>query len=142
MTLKELIHTGLLIAGGAQLTLCMASVAIPRNLRWVERTAGLVPFIRQMFYTYAVYVLGAHLFFALTTLMLADELMAGSGIGNMLLVFMGAWWTGRIYCQFFYFDRTGIPETRFNKVAEGILVVMFFALVTVYWGALIWNLTR
>jgi len=131
MIMETLVKTGLLIAGGAQLALCLMSFAIPRNLKWSERTANLVPFIRQMFYTYAVYILFAHFFFALTTLFLADELMAGTKIGNVLLAFMGAWWMGRIGCQFFYFDRTGIPDTQFNRVAEGILVVMFFGLVTV-----------
>ena len=138
--MENLIKIGLLVAGTAQLILFLVSFFIPHNLRWKERTAGLVPLIRQMFFTYAVYILLAHLFFALVTLFLANELMQGGKIGNALLIFMGTWWTGRIFCQFFYFDREGIPETPFNKVAEGILVLMFFGLVTVYWGALIWNL--
>jgi len=140
--MEALLKIGLLVAGCAQLLLCFVSFAIPRSLKWTERTADLVPFIKQMFFTYAVYILFAHFFFALTTLFLADELMADSKVGNALLAFMGTWWTGRIFCQFFYFDRTGIPDTKFNKVAEGILVLMFFGLVTVYWGTLIWNLTR
>ena len=61
------------------------SFAILRSLQWSERTANLVPLIRQMFFTYAVYILGAHLFFALVTLFLPDELMEGSLIGNFLL---------------------------------------------------------
>ena len=52
------------------------------------------------------------------------------------------WWVGRIFCQFFYFDRKGIPETPFNMFAEVILVVMFCGLVTVYGGTLIWNLIQ
>ncbi|MDB9741417.1 hypothetical protein OAB00_01040 [Akkermansiaceae bacterium] len=98
--------------------------------------------MRQIFFTYAVYILGTHLFFALMTFFLRDELMAGGALANVLLGFMGIWWTGRIVCQFFYFDREGIPETPFNKLAEALLVMMFFGLVTVYWGALIWNLMQ
>ena len=140
--METLLKAGLYVAGVAQMILCIMSFAIPRSLKWRERTASLIPFIRQMFFTYAVYILYAHLFFALITLLMAPDLLEGARLGNALLAFMGAWWTGRIFCQFFYFDRTGIPQTFFNKVAEVILVVMFFGLVTVYWGTLIWNLTQ
>ena len=136
--MDTLIKLGLQVAGAAQLALCVASLAIPRCLQWSERTKQLIPLMRQMFYTYAVYILASHFFFAGVSLFLAEELMEGDVIGNALLAFMGLWWTGRLVCQFFFFDRTGIPETPFNKLAETVLVCMFFGLVSVYWGTLLW----
>ncbi len=138
--MEQLLKLGLYIAGGAQFLLFIGSLAIPHCLKWSEHTAQLIPLMRQMFFTYAVYILGSHLFFAIITFFFADELMKGSPLGNTLLVFMGLWWSGRIVCQFFYFNRDDIPETPFNKVAETLLVTMFFGLVTVYWGTLIWNI--
>ena len=140
--MDTLIKLGLQVAGISQLMLCVASVAIPRKLQWSERTADLVPLMRQLFYTYAVYVLGSHFFFAGVSLLLADELLAGGRLGIAMLGIMAFWWTVRIVCQFFFFDRTGIPDTRFNRIAEAILIVLFFCLTTVYWGALIWVLIQ
>ena len=137
-----LLKLGLQVAGLSQLALCIGSLLIPRCLQWSERTASLIPLMRQMFFTYAIYILGSHLFFGLVTFGFAEELLDGSKLANALLFFMGTWWFGRLICQFFYFDRSGIPESPFNKIAEVILVTLFVALFTVYWGALIWNLTN
>ncbi len=140
--MEQILLLGLKISGISQLLLCVGSLAIPRCLKWKERTATLIPLIREMFFTYAIYILVSHLFFGIVSFWLNHELLSGSSLANALLILMGAWWSGRIVCQFFFFDRSGIPETPFNKIAETILVTMFIALVTVYWGALLWNLTR
>ena len=140
--MEPLLKLGLQIAGISQLLLTIGSFAIPRCLKWSERTAQLIPLMRQMFFTYAIYVLVSHLFFGIISLSFADELLKGTPLANALLIFMGAWWIGRLVCQFFFFDHDGIPESPFNKVAEVILVTMFIALVTVYGGTLIWNLTH
>jgi len=77
--MEDLLKTGLMVAGGAQFLLCLGSVAIPRCLQWSERTAGLVPLIRQMFFTYAGYILVSHIFFAILSLFFAEELLAKTG---------------------------------------------------------------
>lgn len=138
--MEPLLKLGLQVAGISQLCLTLGSLAIPRCLQWSERTANLIPLIRQMFFTYALYVFASHLFFGIITLSFADELLKGTPLANALLIFMGSWWVGRLVCQFFFFDRSGIPDSPFNKGAEFILVTMFFGLVTVYWTTLIWNL--
>ena len=138
--MTELLKLGLLIAGCAQFALFLGSFAIPKKLNFKERTKDLEPLIRHLFYTYAIYILCSHLAFAIISFFLADDLLAGSHTGNALLTFMAVWWTGRLICQFFFFNRSGIPNTRFNKIAERLLVLMFFCLVTVYWGSLIHNL--
>jgi len=140
--MDTLVKLGLQIAGVAQLLLFIGSFAIPRCLQWSERTASLIPLMRQLFMTYAIYILASHLFFASVSLFLADVLLEGDVLALCLLGFMGLWWTGRIICQFFYFDRSAIPQTPWNKLAETVLVLLFFCLVTVYWGAFVWILIR
>jgi len=44
------------VAGVGQLALIVASLAIPRVLRWREETAKLRPLTRQVFWTYAIYI--------------------------------------------------------------------------------------
>jgi len=136
--MEDLLKLGIQVAGVSQLLLCVVSFAIPKKLEWSKRTESLVPLIRQMFFTYAIYILASHFFFGLVCTLFAEELMSGGAIELSLLTFMALWWTGRIVCQFFFFDRTGIPHKPFNKIAEGILVLMFFCLVGVYWGSVIW----
>ena len=94
--MDTLIKIGLQTAGAAQLALCVASIAIPRCLRWGERTQCLIPLIRQMFFTYAGYILGTHLFFAGVSLFMADALLQGTPLANILLFFMGTWWFVRM----------------------------------------------
>lgn len=140
--MEPLLKLGIQVAGVSQLLLCVVSFAIPQKLKWSERTKDLVPLLRQMFYTYAIYILASHFFFGVISACFAESLLEGGVVELSLLVFMALWWTGRIICQFFFFDRTGIPETPFNKMAETILVLMFFCLVGVYWSSVVWILAK
>jgi len=124
------------LAGALQLLLFVGSFAIPKNLRLGERVVCLEPFIRQMFWTYACYILVSHLFFGLISVFLTIHLLHNP-LGNVLLLFMGVWWLARIGVQIFYFDRSGIPYTLFNKIAEALLFCLFIFLTLTYIGGLI-----
>lgn len=126
------------LAGLAQLVLVAGSVAIPRCLDWNGGLAGLMPLLRQMFWTYAVYISVIHLFFGVVSLFAAEELLGGGFIHMLLCVLMLVWWFARIMIQFLYFDKTGLPETRFNQLAEVALVMLFGFLSAVY-GWAVWE---
>ena len=49
----------LIIAGIGQVVLALGSVAIPRVLKWKEEVVKLRPLIRQLFWTYASFILMA-----------------------------------------------------------------------------------
>ena len=57
------IETGVVLAGVGQLILVVASAVIPRCLDWKGPLAVLPLLMRQLFWTYAAYILGMHLFF-------------------------------------------------------------------------------
>ncbi len=126
------------LAGLAQLVLVAGSVAIPRCLDWSGGLAGLMPLLRQMFWTYAVYISVMHLFFGVVSLFAAEELLGGGFIDTLLCVLMFVWWFARIVIQFFYFDKSGLPETRFNQLAE-VALVMLFGFLSVVYGWAVWG---
>ncbi|MGJ8656789.1 MAG: hypothetical protein ACSHX6_10095 [Akkermansiaceae bacterium] len=125
------------LAGIGQLVLVLASVAIPRCLDWKGGLAGLQPLLRQMFWTYAVYISVMHVFFGVVSLFATEELLGGGFVMTALCLLIFGWWFARILIQFFYFDKTGLPESVFNRVAEVGLVMLFGFLAGVYGWALL-----
>jgi hypothetical protein len=138
--MNEYLIWALKLAGLAQLVLVAGSVAIPKCLDWKGGLAGLKTLLRQMFWTYAVYISVMHLFFGIVSLFAAEELLSGGMITTTLCVLMFVWWFARILIQFFYFDKSEVPETAFNKLAEVALVLLFVYLSGVYGWAVIENL--
>lgn len=137
--MNEYLIWALKLAGLAQLVLVAGSVAIPKCLDWKGGLAGLKTLLRQMFWTYAVYISVMHLFFGIVSLFAAEELLSGGMVTTSLCVLMFVWWFARIMIQFFYFDKSEVPETTFNKLAEVALVLLFIYLSGVYGWAVIEN---
>jgi len=136
--MNDYLIAALKLAGLAQLVLVAGSVAIPKCLNWKGGLSGLMPLLRKMFWTYAVYISVMHVFFGVVSLFAAEELVSGGFITTALCVLMLIWWFARILIQFFYFDKTGIPETKFNQLAEVALVLLFGFLSAVY-GWAVWE---
>jgi len=134
------IETGVVLAGVGQLILVVASAVIPRCLDWKGPLAVLPLLMRQLFWTYAAYILGMHLFFGLISVFGTQLLLDGSPQAAILCGLMMTWWLVRIGLQFFCFDRKGIPQTRFNILAEVFLVSLFLFLTVIYGMALFTNL--
>jgi hypothetical protein len=126
-------------AGVGQLVLIVASVAIPRMLRWREDTAKLRPLTRQVFWTYAIYIWCTNLSFGLVSLRPA-WLLDGSPLAGCVTGFITAYWVGRVLIQFFYFDRSDAPPGLLVRLAEVGLVGLFVYLSLVYAAALLLNL--
>ena len=138
--MDQYLTTAIKLAGLGQIVLVLASLAIPRCLEWNKGLADLRPLLRQMFWTYAIYITGIHLFAGLVSLIAPDELVNGSIISTAVCALMAVWWGARVMIQFFFFDRTDVPETPFNKLAEAGLVSLFLYLTVVYGWAVVVNL--
>lgn len=126
-------------AGLGQLALVVASLAIPRVLRWREDTARLRPLTRQVFWTYAIYIWATNLSFGLVSLRPA-WLLDGSPLAACVTGFIAAYWVGRLLIQFLYFDRSDAPQGLHVRLAEVALVTLFVFLAVVYAVALLLNL--
>lgn len=136
---KEIVRMAVVLAGIGQLVLVFASAVIPRCLNWKDALAPLPKLVHQIFWTYAGYILGMHLFFGLVSTFGSELLLDGSPQAVLFCGLIMTWWLVRVGLQFFCFDRRGIPQTRFNLLAEVLLVCLFVFLTIVYGVALLIN---
>ena len=137
--MKELLEIGLLIGGWSLVALAIASFWIPKALGWREKLARLTPLMRELWWTYSIYVWASHVFFAVLALGFSDWLMSGTGAAMAMCTFMLLWWAVRLWLQFFGFDLKEIKATAMNRMAKHLLTMLFMGLVTLYAGLLWWN---
>lgn len=139
VTLGQYLPWLIFLAGVGQLALIVASLAIPRVLRWKEDTAKLRPLTRQVFWTYAIYIWCTNLSMGLLSLKPA-WLLDGSPLACCVVGFIAVYWVGRIVIQFCYLDRSDAPPGWHVHLAEVALVGLFSYLSLVYTLALLLNL--
>lgn len=119
-------------AGVGQLALVAVSPAIPYVLRWREDTGKLRPLTRQVFWTYAGYILGAHFCFGLLSAVAPAWLLERSSLAGCVAAFITAWWGVRLILQFTYLDRSDAPTGVWIRLAEIALVGLWIGLIAVY----------
>ncbi|HZX57383.1 MAG TPA: hypothetical protein VFE54_01610 [Mucilaginibacter sp.] len=127
-TIEGLIY----LAGLAQIVLVFGSLAIPRILNWRLELAKVRPLIKQMFWTYAAYILVINLCFGLLSVFDYMDLTNGSKIATLVTGFIAAYWISRVLIQFLYFDRADFPTGKWNRAGEIILVTLFILLSVIY----------
>ncbi|HUG54035.1 MAG TPA: hypothetical protein VMR21_10545 [Vicinamibacteria bacterium] len=130
------------LAGLGQLALALASLAIPRVLRWREETARLRPLVRQLFWIYSAYILGFHVAFGLLSALRPLWLLDGSGLAAAVCGFVAVYWGARLVLQFAYLDRSDAPRGARFRAAEAALVTLFVVLVATYSAAFVANVGR
>jgi hypothetical protein len=137
--MKELLEIGLWIGGGSLVALTIASFWIPRALGWREKLAGLTPLMRELWWTYSIYVWSSHVFFAVLALGFGDWLLSRTGAATAMSTFMLLWWSVRLWLQFFGFDLREIEDSRANRIAKHLLTLLFMGLVVLFGSLVAWN---
>jgi len=128
---KEVLKNLIVLSGYGHLILSMGSMLVPVALNWKLHLKDLQPLLRQMFWTYAAYILAINLTFGLICLFGTDELLGTTFLAKSIHLLIGIYWLTRIGIQFFYFDTTHAPEGIIFTLGEIILVFLFvlFAIV-------------
>jgi hypothetical protein len=139
--MADLISQLLYVCGIGHIVLSMASLSIPRALQWRHHLLPLQPLLRQMFWTYAGYILVINFSFGVVSLIATHELLNGSMLARSITLFIAAYWLARIGIQFFYFDRAGAPSGLLYTLAEIALVGLFVAFTLVYFAAFLYNMS-
>ena len=132
IALQPDIQTFLFFAGISQVILVIGSLAIPKVLNWKSELKNVQTLIRQMFWTYAAYILVINLCFGLLSVFAFTELTDKSLLAKVVTGFIAVYWISRVFIQFFYFDRKSFPSGILNRIAEVLLVTLFVALSAVY----------
>jgi hypothetical protein len=134
----------IVLAGLLQLVLVVAGCIVPFVFDWNRDLAGARALTRQIFWTYAGYILAANVFFAVLCLGQPAALLDGSYLARCLTVYLCLYWLVRILLQFTYFDRASAPQGPLIPLAEITLVTTFILLTIIYgWAAAInWGWIR
>lgn len=129
------------VAGWGQLAVVIGSLGVPRALNWKGELQQVSPLVRQIFWTYAGYILCTNLAFALVSILGSESLADGSSLASGVTGFITVYWFARIMIQFFYFDRASAPQGLKYTVGEIVLVVLFVFFTAVYGVATFNNLS-
>ena len=127
-----MIKTLIILCGIGHIVLGVGSLVIPRMLNWKSALVTTPVLVRQIFWTYAGYILSINIFFGIVSMLYPDELLSGSGLSKALLILITLYWFSRVVIQFVYFDKTGIPEKFIYKAGEMALVSLFVVFTLVY----------
>ncbi len=122
----------IVVAGWGQIVVVVGSLGVPRALNWTGELQQVSPLIRQIFWTYAGYILCTNLAFALVSILGNEELSDGSPLASSVTGFITLYWFARIMIQFFYFDRASAPTGLKYTVGECVLVGLFVFFTAVY----------
>jgi hypothetical protein len=138
--MKTILLNLIIVAGAGQLALGLGSFAIPKMLMWKQKLASLEPLLRQMFWTYAGYILGINISFGIISLIASEELMNQSKLASFLSTLIATYWIVRIFIQFFYFDKTSAPKGAVYLFGEILLVGSFIFFSMTYGIVAFYNL--
>ena len=130
------------LAGVAQISLALGSITIPKLLNWRAELLKPSVLIKQMFWTYAVYILVINTCFGVVSVFASRDLSDGSNLATMLTGFIAVYWISRLSIQFFYLDRHAFPKGKLYAIGETLLVFVFITLSAVYTFVFINNLNR
>lgn len=142
MSFPEFLRLLLFFCGAGQVVLSIASLAIPRVLGWKKDLAKLKPLTREVFWTYAAYILGTNFCFGILSMVGPRWLTDGTPLAAAVCGFIAVYWGARIAIQFFYFDRKSAPKGKLYILGEIALVSLFVVLTITYAAALVFNLFR
>lgn len=137
--MRDLLQIGLWLGGGSLVVLCIASFWMPKVLGWRDHLAGLPPLMREMWWTYSIYVWGSHVFFAVLMLGFGDWLAGGSAPAAALSGFMLLWWSVRLWLQVFGFDLSEVTGSPAKRVAKHLLTLLFAGQVVLDAMLMAWN---
>ena len=137
--MRNYLEIALLIAGWALVVLCIASLWIPKVLDWKEKIKPLSPLMKELWWTYALYVWCSHIFFSVLALGFSDFLLSQTGAAVAISFFIFGWWGVRLYLQFFGFNLDEVKNTFMHRLAKHLLTLLFVYLVAVFGSIVLWN---
>jgi hypothetical protein len=119
--------------------LCLGSLYVPKALAWSAHLANVRPLLRQMFWTYAAYILVINFGFGFLSVFATAELLNQTFLAKCLTLFIIIYWLARVAIQFFYFDRSDAPQGILYVIGEFALIGLFAIFALSYLLAFLFN---
>lgn len=117
-----------------------ASTHAPKVLEWKKELGSLKPLNRQIFTTYAGYILTMNLLFGLLALIAPGLLLDETPLAAIVCGFIFAYWGVRLVLQFVYYDNSVKPPGLVYTLAEWCFVAMFAYFTAVFGWAMAANI--
>lgn len=136
---EALIRKLIFWSGIGHFALCIGSLFIPKVLQWQKHLENLQPLLRQMFWTYAAYILVINCSFGIISVFGGRELLDHSFLAKSITLFIGIYWLSRIGIQFFYFDKSEAPKGLLYTLGEMALIGLFVFFALTYLVAFFFN---
>ncbi|MBK8207647.1 MAG: hypothetical protein IPK87_12800 [Planctomycetes bacterium] len=127
-------------AGAGHFAVVAASTGAPKVLRWKEELARLRPLNRQIFSTYAGYILTINLLFGLISIAAPQWLIDRTPLAACICGFIALYWGARLLLQFVYYDNSAAPPGFQYKLAEWVFIAHFAYFTGVFGFAGVRNL--
>ena len=124
-------RTLLILVGVGQIGLAVASLFLPRILRWDEETARLGPLTRRIFWVYGAYILGTNLCLGTLSVLAPHLLLERTPLARLVAAYAGTYWGARLVIQFVWF-RGAAPKGAFYALADWIVTLLFAAWAATY----------
>jgi hypothetical protein len=126
------VSDGIWALGALQLLVLAASFQVPAKLRWKEELPRLSNLNRKLVWTYGVFIAFTILAFGVLTLLLHDELLAGSRASSLLAGFISLFWVMRLFFDAFWLRHEDWPEGPSIAIGHALLTALFGVLAVGY----------
>ena len=126
--LERFFDLSLWLAGAGHFAVLLASAQVPYRLEWKRDLAQLKPVNRKLLWVHGGFTVLTILGFGVLTLALHEELLRGDRAALALALFIGIYWSSRIFVDMFYFSHRDWPRGRSFVVGHILLVCLFSAL--------------
>jgi hypothetical protein len=110
----------------------VASLFVFKVLKWDNDLVKLRPVFRNIFKTYAAYILTINLCFGALSLFRPQWLLDPIPLAKAVAGFITAYWGVRLFLEFAYYDRSARPPGTFWMLAEWALIGLFAYFTGVY----------
>jgi Membrane bound O-acyl transferase family len=122
------------LAALGHLLVLLVSVQAPVRLGWKEDIPKLTRFNQKVFWVYGSYILLCIVSFALLTLWLHDDLLAGVKAARALALFIATFWTIRVAVDFVWYDYRDWPPGNALVMGHALATSLFSGLALIYWA--------
>jgi len=120
------------LGGVLQLGVLIASILVPKVLRWHRELASLHVMLRRLIWVYGVFIVFTITALGVICVTFAETIVTGSGLGRAIAIFVAGFWGMRLLVQLFVFDMLPLLDHPILKLGYHGLTIVFTYLFVVF----------
>lgn len=137
----HLLQLLLILAGVFHFFLLPLSLSLPKIVNLREELGKLNPFVAQIMWVYAGYILLMIIVCGVLSFFVARPLLEGETLAIAVGVFLAVFWTLRLGLAVFFYHPREYLTGWVRQLGYRMLTVLFAYWVIVYWTAVWWGVS-